>query len=93
MSIKFYAIMYCCMQLFWLSTLIFCDVTSASNGYIKTIETNSGPVRGRRGTTLLDNISYYSFKGIPYAKAPTGSLRFKVNIKYTTIYFFGPTYM
>lgn len=44
----------------------------------KIIETNNGLVRGRRNETLLNKVSYYSFKGIPYAKPPIGHLRFKV---------------
>lgn len=69
----------CSMQHFWLLMFIVCGVKSALQDDYKSIETNNGFVRGKRGTTLFDNISYYSFKGIPYAKAPTGSLRFKVN--------------
>lgn len=45
----------------------------------KIVETKNGQVRGIRKTTLLKNIPFYSFKGIPYAKPPIGELRFKVN--------------
>lgn len=72
----------CLVRVLWpLISLIFiiCGVNSALHDDYKTVETNNGLVRGKRGTTLLDNIQYYSFKGIPYAKSPTGSLRFKVN--------------
>lgn len=37
-----------------------------------------------RGTvaTLIDGSTYYSFKGIPYAKAPTGERRFQVSLPF-----------
>lgn len=41
------------------------------------IETNSGPVRGIKRTTILGD-DYLSFQSIPYAKPPIGSLRFRV---------------
>lgn len=74
------AVNMCFMQIFWLLIFTVYDVNSTLHDDYKTIETNYGLVRGKRGTTLLDNIPYYSFRGIPYAKAPTGSLRFKVTI-------------
>lgn len=40
------------------------------------IETRLGKVRGKLATSHLGD-NYYSFQGIPYAKAPVGSLRFK----------------
>ena len=43
-----------------------------------TVNTTSGKVRGKQNQTLFDKIPYYSFRGIPYAKAPIGNLRFKV---------------
>lgn len=62
----------------WIS-IVCCFMVVACDEY-KTIETTNGLVRGRRGTTLLNNISHYSFKGIPYAKPPVGDLRLKVII-------------
>lgn len=44
------------------------------------VNTQSGRVRGRQRMTLFNRKSYYSFEGIPYAKAPVGELRFKVCI-------------
>lgn len=41
------------------------------------IETNSGPVRGIKRTTILGD-DYLSFQSIPYAEPPVGSLRFRV---------------
>ena len=45
----------------------------------KIVQTNNGLVRGKQLLTLFDNVPYYAFKGIPYAKPPIGDLRFKVN--------------
>lgn len=67
-------------QILWILVFICIDIASASHDDYKTIETKNGLVRGKRGTTLFDHISYYSFKGIPYAKPPIGTLRFKVNM-------------
>ncbi len=41
------------------------------------VDTNYGPVRGLKRTSVVGE-QYYSFRGIPYAKAPIGDLRFKV---------------
>lgn len=42
------------------------------------VETNIGRVRGKLNQTLFEKKPYYSFRGIPFAKAPIGNLRFKV---------------
>lgn len=57
-----------------------CAISSIAADEYKVVETNNGQVRGLRKTTLLKNITFYSFKGIPYAKPPVDELRFKVNI-------------
>lgn len=44
----------------------------------RVVKTKSGEVRGIHRTTILRNIGFYAFKGIPYAKPPIGELRFKV---------------
>lgn len=46
----------------------------------KTIEVKleQGIVLGKVEKTLFKNENYYAFKGIPYAAAPVGKLRFKV---------------
>lgn len=46
---------------------------------VKTVLVEIGPgkLRGTVETTRLDGIEYCAFKGIPYAKAPVGGLRFQ----------------
>lgn len=57
--------------------VLFLNVNSDSNVKHRTVKTNDGQVRGLLKTTLIKKLDYYSFKGIPYAKPPTGELRFK----------------
>lgn len=68
---------------FLVLSLVFMSSTAKSelNDEFEVIETNDGKVRGVRQKTLLQNVDFYSFKGIPYAKSPTGELRFKVSIQ------------
>lgn len=42
------------------------------------VTTFYGRVRGHRYYTVFGDKPYYAFKGIPYAKPPLDSLRFKV---------------
>lgn len=42
------------------------------------VTTFNGNIRGLKHATLYNQYPYYAFKGIPYAKPPLGSLRFKV---------------
>lgn len=57
--------------------------TSDNNVATQLVQTNSGSVRGEVLQTIRHKLTYYSFKGIPYAKVPTGDLRFKVSAKFT----------
>lgn len=59
------------------TVLISTGIVQAHNKY-KVIETDNGSIRGVRNTTLLNGVIFYSFRGIPYAKAPIADLRFKV---------------
>jgi carboxylesterase type B len=43
-----------------------------------TVGVAQGDLRGRK-TVTASGTTYYSFKGIPYAKPPLGSLRFGVS--------------
>ncbi|XP_044007769.1 juvenile hormone esterase-like isoform X2 [Aphidius gifuensis] len=48
------------------------------NGELSSIVyTNQGPVQGEILQTIVNSVSYSSFKGIPYGKPPIGELRFK----------------
>lgn len=71
--------MYFKILLLFQTALILLGVAEAYEKY-KIVETDDGPIRGVRNFTLLNGMPFYSYKGIPYAKAPTGELRFKVNI-------------
>jgi carboxylesterase type B len=44
------------------------------------VTVSDGKLQGKTGTNI-NNGQFYSFQGIPYAKPPVGSLRFKVNFK------------
>lgn len=44
------------------------------------VKTKNGELIGKIATTLLDQRKFFSFRGIPYAKPPVGSLRFRVSI-------------
>lgn len=44
----------------------------------KLINTASGVIRGKADVTIFNGRKYFAFKGIPYANAPVGDLRFKV---------------
>lgn len=41
-----------------------CAVENESIAEHKVIQTNDGKVRGVRKTTLIENVNFYSFKGI-----------------------------
>lgn len=43
-----------------------------------TVLTDNGRIRGKLNETLFDKKLYYSFRGIPFGKAPIAELRFKV---------------
>lgn len=42
------------------------------------VQIESGSIRGLEEKTIIDGKKFYSFRGIPYAKPPTGERRFKV---------------
>ncbi|XP_063985981.1 juvenile hormone esterase-like [Diachasmimorpha longicaudata] len=51
-----------------------------SNELSEIVATSNGPVQGEILITVEKNISYASFNGIPYAKAPVGNLRFQAPV-------------
>ncbi|OXA64027.1 neuroligin-4, X-linked [Folsomia candida] len=56
--------------------LILCNILIVRTD-ATVIQTKIGKIRGLEETTSSQQIKYYAFKGIRYAQAPTGSLRFK----------------
>lgn len=62
-----------------LSLSVVFGLTCAEPNKYRIVNANSGRVRGIRETSILKSIDFYSFKGIQYAKTPTGDLRFKVS--------------
>lgn len=68
----------------WNLIVVFCVILSISivngdeGGKYNTVKTKSGPVKGEKQLTTFENKEFYAYKGIPYAKPPVGSLRFKV---------------
>lgn len=66
-----------------LVNFVSCENESADNDVVATplVQTNNGAVRGKILHTLRHKVAYNSFKGIPYAKVPTGKLRFKVSFE------------
>lgn len=64
---------------FALELLFIFGIPSACPDQYRTIETKYGQIRGFKRTSLLEKVDFYSFLGIPYAKAPIDQLRFKVS--------------
>ena len=59
--------------------LLYFNISRAKedSGETEIISTFSGQVRGKVVRKAKDNKEHYEFLGIPYAKPPTGQLRFK----------------
>lgn len=59
--------------------IIFAGNDDDTTTEYRTVETAYGSVRGKLATTIVGNRQIYEFLGIPYAKPPIESLRFKVS--------------
>lgn len=67
---------------------VFAFVCGGLAEQYKIVDTSNGQIRGIKSTTLLKGNPFYAFKGIPYAKPPIDSLRFKVKIKLNFFFLF-----
>lgn len=79
-ALKFYLVLICLNLL--LCRAVAAEPSSDRSKAMRTwrtVQTKSGAIRGAQQTTLLKGVDYYAFKGIPYAKAPIGDLRFRVS--------------
>lgn len=56
--------------------IVYMIVTSASEN-ICNIDTELGWIQGKSLRTISENKTFCSYRGIPYAKAPVGNLRFR----------------
>lgn len=65
--------------IFALELFLIFAIASAVPDQYRTIETKYGKIRGFKRTSLLEKVDFYSFLGIPYAKAPIDQRRFKVS--------------
>lgn len=61
-----------------LSPLLAALVPGAAAETAPELDIAQGRLRGSIGSSYA-GLPYYSFQGIPYAKPPTGQLRFKVS--------------
>lgn len=43
-----------------------------------TVTVKQGKINGKEQKSVLNEKTFYSFQGIPYAKSPIGELRFQV---------------
>ncbi|KAK9875471.1 hypothetical protein WA026_007863 [Henosepilachna vigintioctopunctata] len=59
-------------------------ISNYRNTMEPVIECKLGRLRGKISESCLGG-QYYSFQGIPYAKAPVGNLRFKVSFNLTNV--------
>lgn len=66
-----------CYFLFYALFLVSASSDNFDSTIYKTVNTNSGSIRGRLNQTLLQEKQYFAFKGIPYAEPPIDQLRFK----------------
>ncbi|XP_066246390.1 juvenile hormone esterase-like [Euwallacea similis] len=58
-----------------------CDKVAFGQGQAPVITIADGQLRGTTSKTINSNVTYYSYRGIPYAKKPIGDLRFAAPVK------------
>lgn len=80
MKLVLFLLSYLCILCTFCSC-IKCTNKSKNMPETSIINTNSGPVRGKKRVSMWGD-EFHSFNGIPYAQAPIGKLRFKVNLIY-----------
>jgi hypothetical protein len=51
---------------------------SLASESVPIVQIHEGAIRGTTLTSVRSNRTFFAFMGIPYAKPPTGDLRFKV---------------
>lgn len=76
------------LRIYLIATVLICVLNETIADQYKIVETFNGKIRGIQKLTFLNKIPFYSFKGIPYAKSPTGDLRFKVRLKKNLLKYF-----
>lgn len=69
--------MICQKQCLFILGIIF-YINTILNAEEIVVNTNTGKVSGKEVSSIVENLKYYSFLGIPYAKPPINELRFMV---------------
>lgn len=69
----------------WITLLIWSGEANNEDQF-RVVHTRYGDIRGKQNVTLFNEKVYYSYRGIPYGKAPVNELRFKVGIYNCLIY-------
>lgn len=69
-----------------LNICLACGNRNTAPSATKSVETSDGTVIGRLEETIRLKKPFYAFRGIPYAKPPTGERRFKVNLKVLLVF-------
>lgn len=67
-----------CLSLLLVCALI-CWTGATDDDNHRVVETELGKVRGLKRISVLNKYVFYAFKGIYYARNPSGKLRFKVS--------------
>lgn len=71
---KLLCVMYICNIIAVLTTVVF-----IAHCEEPVVETSHGKIKGKLLKTLIEDVEYFGFMGIPYAAPPVKNLRFLVN--------------